>query len=191
LGNYASLKGEYYCKPHFKQLFKLRGNYDEGFGGTQHKQKWLTGERGAGSPQVEHQQPHGDAAKHPTPAVVKSPTQPEHHEEEHHEPVGPPDPKIPQVSLSGLTMEDVELAQKSFKKYDLDGNGVISREEFGGLMKDVFEKTGKPLPSDQETDAKFKEIDKNNSGDIDEVEFLVIFSELLLDLEREEAKKGK
>lgn len=32
-GNFAGLKGKLYCKPHFKQLFQLKGNYDEGFGG--------------------------------------------------------------------------------------------------------------------------------------------------------------
>ncbi|XP_010116886.1 PREDICTED: xin actin-binding repeat-containing protein 2-like [Chlamydotis macqueenii] len=40
LGNYASLHGKIYCKPHFKQLFKSRGNYDEGFGHKQHKELW-------------------------------------------------------------------------------------------------------------------------------------------------------
>uniref|UniRef100_A0A8C9N3E7 LIM domain-containing protein 2 n=1 Tax=Serinus canaria TaxID=9135 RepID=A0A8C9N3E7_SERCA len=34
LGSYAALHGEFYCKPHFQQLFKSKGNYDEGFGGT-------------------------------------------------------------------------------------------------------------------------------------------------------------
>ena len=45
-GNYASLEGELYCKPHFKQLFTLKGNYNEGFGSEQAKHKW---DRGAGS----------------------------------------------------------------------------------------------------------------------------------------------
>ena len=27
---YAALNGKIYCKPHFKQLFKLKGNYSEG-----------------------------------------------------------------------------------------------------------------------------------------------------------------
>ncbi|XP_071602321.1 xin actin-binding repeat-containing protein 2 [Heliangelus exortis] len=40
LGNYASLHGKIYCKPHFKQLFKAKGNYDEGFGYKQHKELW-------------------------------------------------------------------------------------------------------------------------------------------------------
>ena len=29
LGTYAALSGKFYCKPHFKQLFRLKGNYDE------------------------------------------------------------------------------------------------------------------------------------------------------------------
>ena len=40
VGKYAALKGKIYCKAHFKQLFKLKGNYDEGFGSTQAKHKW-------------------------------------------------------------------------------------------------------------------------------------------------------
>ncbi|XP_039611028.1 xin actin-binding repeat-containing protein 2 [Polypterus senegalus] len=40
LGNYASLHGQMYCKPHFKQLFKSKGNYDEGFGHKPYKDTW-------------------------------------------------------------------------------------------------------------------------------------------------------
>ena len=40
LGNFAALQGQFYCKPHFKQLFKVKGNYDEGFGRPQHKKNW-------------------------------------------------------------------------------------------------------------------------------------------------------
>lgn len=41
LGNYAALEGKLYCKPCFKKMFKLKGNYSEGFGKEQHKMKWL------------------------------------------------------------------------------------------------------------------------------------------------------
>ncbi|NWU91161.1 LIMD2 protein, partial [Upupa epops] len=41
LGSYAALHGEFYCKPHFQQLFKSKGNYDEGFGRKQHKELWM------------------------------------------------------------------------------------------------------------------------------------------------------
>ncbi|KAM9321471.1 LIM domain and actin-binding protein 1 [Gastrophryne carolinensis] len=40
LGSYASLHGNAYCKPHFNQLFKSKGNYDEGFGIKPHKELW-------------------------------------------------------------------------------------------------------------------------------------------------------
>ncbi|XP_030324047.1 LIM domain and actin-binding protein 1 isoform X1 [Calypte anna] len=40
LGTYASLRGNIYCKPHFNQLFKAKGNYDEGFGHKPHKELW-------------------------------------------------------------------------------------------------------------------------------------------------------
>ncbi|KAJ3417514.1 LIM domain and actin-binding protein 1 [Chytridiales sp. JEL 0842] len=41
LKDIASLEGKYYCKPHFKQLFKLKGNYAEGFGKEEHKKQWM------------------------------------------------------------------------------------------------------------------------------------------------------
>ncbi|XP_054616510.1 LIM domain-containing protein 2 isoform X2 [Dunckerocampus dactyliophorus] len=44
LGNFAALQGEFYCKPHFQQLFKSKGNYDEGFGRKQHKERWASKE---------------------------------------------------------------------------------------------------------------------------------------------------
>jgi hypothetical protein len=55
VGGYAALEGKVpwstsfltwahqrlvYCKPHFKQLFQLKGNYNEGFGSEPHKNKW-------------------------------------------------------------------------------------------------------------------------------------------------------
>ena len=40
LGNFASLEGKYYCKPHFKQLFALKGNYSEAFGSLKPQQQW-------------------------------------------------------------------------------------------------------------------------------------------------------
>ncbi|XP_022600111.1 uncharacterized protein LOC111221066 isoform X1 [Seriola dumerili] len=39
--NYAPLHGEFYCIFHYQQLFRRKGNYDEGFGHAQHKNQWL------------------------------------------------------------------------------------------------------------------------------------------------------
>ncbi|PRP78068.1 LIM-type zinc finger-containing protein, partial [Planoprotostelium fungivorum] len=40
LGNYSALEGQFFCKPHFKQLFATKGNYEEGFGKEKHASKW-------------------------------------------------------------------------------------------------------------------------------------------------------
>lgn len=39
-GGYAKIHGAVYCKAHFAQLFKSKGNYDEGFGKVQRKRAW-------------------------------------------------------------------------------------------------------------------------------------------------------
>jgi len=39
-GNFAALSGNFYCKPHFKQLFKSKGNYSDAFGQEDPKLKW-------------------------------------------------------------------------------------------------------------------------------------------------------
>uniref|UniRef100_A0A673CMD4 LIM zinc-binding domain-containing protein n=1 Tax=Sphaeramia orbicularis TaxID=375764 RepID=A0A673CMD4_9TELE len=39
--NFAPLHGEFYCIFHYQQLFRRKGNYDEGFGHTQHKNRWI------------------------------------------------------------------------------------------------------------------------------------------------------
>ncbi|XP_023678630.2 xin actin-binding repeat-containing protein 1 isoform X3 [Paramormyrops kingsleyae] len=39
--NYSAIYGEFYCVSHYQQLFKRKGNYDEGFGHKQHKDLWL------------------------------------------------------------------------------------------------------------------------------------------------------
>jgi len=44
LDNFTAIDGTFYCLPHFKQLFISRGNYDEGFGRKQHKEKWTNGQ---------------------------------------------------------------------------------------------------------------------------------------------------
>uniref|UniRef100_UPI00398F3DB4 uncharacterized protein n=1 Tax=Pristiophorus japonicus TaxID=55135 RepID=UPI00398F3DB4 len=40
--SYVPVQGEFYCKPHFDRLFKVKGNYDEGFGHYLHKELWLS-----------------------------------------------------------------------------------------------------------------------------------------------------
>jgi len=39
-GKFAALSGKNYCKPHFKQLFALKGNYSEAFGEEKPQAQW-------------------------------------------------------------------------------------------------------------------------------------------------------
>ncbi|KAM4551416.1 uncharacterized protein PAE49_015230 [Odontesthes bonariensis] len=48
--NYSSLYGEFYCISHYQQLFKRKGNYDEGFGHMQHKDRWLSKDKAIDEP---------------------------------------------------------------------------------------------------------------------------------------------
>jgi len=82
LGNFAAMGGQFYCKPHFKQLFKLKGNYDEGFGKTKHSMRWVRPADGSsplGSPMADprrtaytNEDPQGDQSS-PTPNAERPP----------------------------------------------------------------------------------------------------------------------
>ncbi|XP_041835609.1 LIM domain and actin-binding protein 1-like isoform X2 [Melanotaenia boesemani] len=69
LGNYASLHGNIYCKAHFNQLFKTKGNYDEGFGHRPHKELWEP--RADGDESEEVAKPKDQEQ----PAIVKPPVE--------------------------------------------------------------------------------------------------------------------
>ncbi|KAK2851929.1 hypothetical protein Q5P01_008205 [Channa striata] len=77
LANYASLHNNIYCKPHFSQLFKAKGNYDEGFGHRPHKELWESkGEDGDASPETKPsiQSPaSASASDQESPSVEDSP----------------------------------------------------------------------------------------------------------------------
>ncbi|KAK2862256.1 hypothetical protein Q5P01_001789 [Channa striata] len=78
LGNYASLHGNIYCRPHFDQLFKAKGNYDEGFGHRPHKELWEPRADGEEAEQaVKHQEQEPVAPTHPAENIGdKQPTTP-------------------------------------------------------------------------------------------------------------------
>lgn len=66
LANYASLHNNVYCKPHFCQLFKAKGNYDEGFGHRPHKELW-EGKGEAGETSSQSNTPTKPNIQTPTP----------------------------------------------------------------------------------------------------------------------------
>ncbi|XP_046731101.1 LIM domain and actin-binding protein 1 isoform X1 [Silurus meridionalis] len=69
LVNFASLHGTIYCKPHFNQLFKSKGNYDEGFGHRPHKELWMAKDN-----DEDNEEPEKPKPASPDPIPVKPPT---------------------------------------------------------------------------------------------------------------------
>eukprot|EP00727_Mastigamoeba_balamuthi_P006575 m51a1_g2538 hypothetical protein (365) ;mRNA; f:257543-259033 len=316
-GNYAGIKGKYYCKPHFKQLFALKGDYASAFGEEKPGEKWAREKSGSPGPQrpdsahdSSEQSTTAEIAatsSASTPPADRRPTSrlavaaevlpapqptaaaevvatsstgagadaPSEHEGaaaavaassespqpqttvdvaynatsadaavacatpplqstsadvvatsstsgvEHrsHTPAdGTASPKIPsspqvvassaspslspslspgtrralsatsknrasvrlqQLKLNGLTMEDFELAQEKFRKYDVDGNGTIDREEFSVIVDELNPNKGAMFRK-RTAEMLFNRFDTDKSGDLDEIEFLAVYSELLL-----------
>jgi uncharacterized CHY-type Zn-finger protein len=89
LGNYASMGGVTYCKPHFKQLFASKGNYDEGFGKEKHTAKWIEQHDDEEEPspkreEARHEEPRHEEPRHEEPHR-EEPRHEVHHEEPRHE----------------------------------------------------------------------------------------------------------
>uniref|UniRef100_A0A3B3H276 LIM zinc-binding domain-containing protein n=1 Tax=Oryzias latipes TaxID=8090 RepID=A0A3B3H276_ORYLA len=55
--NDSSLHGEFYCVSHYQQLFKRKGNYDEAFGHTPHKDRWFNKNKAADEPDAHPSEP--------------------------------------------------------------------------------------------------------------------------------------
>ncbi|KAM6928519.1 LIM domain and actin-binding protein 1a isoform 2-T2 [Xenentodon cancila] len=91
LGNYASLHGNIYCRPHFSQLFKAKGNYDEGFGHRPHKELWEQKADGEESEETVNPKEKEPAAPVKAESVsdIQSPP--------------PPEETSPQVKVTDLT----------------------------------------------------------------------------------------
>ncbi|KAG1931055.1 LIM domain and actin-binding protein 1 [Pimephales promelas] len=97
--SYASLHGSIYCKPHFSQLFKSKGNYDEGFGHRPHKEMW--------TPRANDEGPEGSENSKPSEAEPVNTKQPKVHDQ----PKVQPKPKAEESQPAKYT--DVTAAQET------------------------------------------------------------------------------
>eukprot|EP01106_Pelomyxa_sp_JSP_P014967 TRINITY_DN495_c1_g1_i3.p1 TRINITY_DN495_c1_g1~~TRINITY_DN495_c1_g1_i3.p1 ORF type:complete len:278 (-),score=110.85 TRINITY_DN495_c1_g1_i3:105-896(-) len=219
-GNYAGIAGKFYCKPHFKQLFALKGDYASAFGEKKPAEKWAQDKgpqpEGAGAPApapataatpaaapapaaAPSDAAPAPAAATPAPAPAPAPAAaaPAPAPVPAPAPASAPaagspaaasraglsrsdvTPRLATLKLSGLTMDDVEKAQAKFKACDLDGNGVIDRDEFAKIIKSL-----NPGKSEfflkRLGDQYFNQYDTNHNGTLDEIEFLRVYSDLMM-----------
>lgn len=74
------------------------------------------------------------------------------------------------ISAQVAAEKDRDELMATFKALDKDGNGILTREELKAGYAKVF---GHSQDVDGEVNRIFKQIDTNNSGEIDFSEFLV------------------
>ncbi|KAH0510685.1 LIM domain and actin-binding protein 1 [Microtus ochrogaster] len=137
LGTYASLHGRIYCKPHFNQLFKSKGNYDEGFGHRPHKALW--------------------ASKSEYEETTERPAQPPNAGETPHSP-GVEDAPIAKVGVLAASME----AKASFQREKEDKPAETKKLKIawpppaelgssGSTMEEGFKVSKPKWPPEEET----------------------------------------
>lgn len=86
--------------------------------------------------------------------------------------------KISSDSLVGLTAAQLEDAKRAFREFDLDGNGMVDKDEFFQLMEQILPNMPRLLVR-RIADLHFQTVDKEGSNAIDENKFLLVYAELL------------
>jgi hypothetical protein len=78
LGNYAALNGVFYCKPHFKQLFAVKGNYSDGFKAAEANMEAMRSgtsteeSKSASANLIKHLSASAENVAHATPSEIPS-----------------------------------------------------------------------------------------------------------------------
>eukprot|EP01105_Mastigella_eilhardi_P012061 TRINITY_DN2775_c0_g1_i1.p1 TRINITY_DN2775_c0_g1~~TRINITY_DN2775_c0_g1_i1.p1 ORF type:complete len:265 (+),score=71.88 TRINITY_DN2775_c0_g1_i1:90-884(+) len=172
-GSYASLGGKFYCKPHFKQLFALKGDYSRAFGEEKPADKWAREKNGgsAESPSPVSLSPVSDPVKAAVPAPdpvpakeqitpakapeVTEPTKEVEKAAKLHE------PKAAQAPVPAQGPSASSTSPGSTRKSLLDTEGRLSLLRLSSLTMEDFEKAQQ----------KFNEYDLDGNGVIDHEEF--------------------
>lgn len=77
-----------------------------------------------------------------------------------------------------LTLEEVQKTLQKFSQYDHDNDGVLNREEFYELQKEMAPHVSEPSLIKELADFHFDKIDKDHSGGIDKSELLSSFKDI-------------
>mmetsp|Transcript_29296 Transcript_29296/g.32542 ORF Transcript_29296/g.32542 Transcript_29296/m.32542 type:complete len:151 (+) Transcript_29296:91-543(+) len=75
------------------------------------------------------------------------------------------------MAQADLSKEQIEELKEAFALFDQDGNGMISKEELGKVMKSLGQE-----PTSEQLDQMINEVDKDNSGTIEFDEFLQLMA---------------
>lgn len=87
-----------------------------------------------------------------------------------------------------LTLQQVQGTLEKFFKYDHDHDGVLNREEFYELQREMTPHISEPSLIKELSDFHFDQIDKDKSGGIDKNELLSSFKDIFGNERKELAK---
>lgn len=85
----------------------------------------------------------------------------------------------------GLSNEQIAVYQAAFKLFDTDGDGLITADELGTVMKNLGQN-----PTDAELQDMMNEVDGDGNGAIDFREFLVVMETKVKDSDHAEEIKA-
>ena len=127
-GNFAKNHGVYYCKVHFQQMFREKGNYDEGFGYARNSDAPKKAE--SPKPEPKKVEPKHEEPKKEAPKKAESPKpEPKHEPAKKEEPKKEEPPK--EMTLSKETMDQLAALTKAVEKLEaastkLEGAGCVA-----------------------------------------------------------------
>ena len=144
--NFAKNHGIYYCKVHFQQMFREKGNYDEGFGHQKHSADWgkqtVKKEEPKPAPKAEPKvEPKPVAKPEPKPEVKKE--EPKKEVKEEPKVVEPPKPVEWKMSeetkklLDGI-VAGLDKLEKAVEKVEKNGVAAAPAQIKNEEIDNVF-----------------------------------------------------
>jgi len=79
----------------------------------------------------------------------------------------------------GIALTDAEKLRQKFDKYDTDGSGLIDKEEFGEILRELMMVKSKSDVPQERFDFYWREIDNDQSGEVDFGEFLTWYQNIV------------
>ena len=79
---------------------------------------------------------------------------------------------------SGEFIKMTKEAREIFDSYDLNNDGKIEKSELKLILNNISKKLGLPLPTDNDINIGFKQLDKNNNNLLEFDEFFDFYKQV-------------
>ena len=79
---------------------------------------------------------------------------------------------------TGEFIKMTKEAREIFDSYDSNNDGKIEKSELKLILNNISKKLGLPLPTDNDINKGFKQLDKNNNNLLEFDEFIVFYKQV-------------